>query len=242
MKLYVGILHSGENEFSDCVRSVKAQDYKDFEIFVIEGLGKKQALDTMHENFSKSGFDVLVNVGADTVLLHKRLFTNVINNIKENPVIQHYSIALHDFFSDQLIWGLNFYHDIEWEKGDEQVFTDFIPKLRTVQDLDILAPAAIHCPNPGLFQSFHYGAHKAMKILECHRRGWTEKMEYYRDIIRKTYNSFLETNDIRRSMCVVGARYAIARGLGPEQLDYTNPYLRGEFDKLFKGKENYVLF
>ena len=44
------------------------------------------------------------------------------------------------------------------------------------------------------------------------------------------------------SMCVVGARYVIARGLGPEQLDYTNPYLRGEFDKLFKGKENYVLF
>ena len=41
MKLYVGVLYSGENEFDACIESIESQDYKDFEYFVIKGLAKK---------------------------------------------------------------------------------------------------------------------------------------------------------------------------------------------------------
>ena len=188
MKIYVGILYSGENEFDACIESIESQDYADFEYFVFKGLAKKEAHDALNKDFSESGFDLLIHVGADTVLIGNEVFSNIVDRFKQNPWMQHFEIALHDFFSDQLIWGLNTYHNIKWEKTDEQVFTDFIPVKKgcKVGDIDDLAPAAFHCPDPGSFQSFHYGAHKAMKIMEAHRRGMANKIEYYQDIIRKT--------------------------------------------------------
>ena len=60
----------------------------------------------------------------------------------------------------------------------------------------------------------------------------TNKIEYYQDIIRKTYQNFVKTNDDRLRLCVLGAKFAIAKGLGPEHLDYTNPYLLDEFNGL----------
>jgi hypothetical protein len=235
MHIYVGTLYSGENEFADCVTSIEAQSYNNYRHFVIKGLPQKEAHDKLFRDFIESGSDLLIHVGPDMVLMDDSLFSQVVNFFTENPHVQHYEIMVYDCLACQMIWGLNIYHDIELGERDENVFTDFLPidPGRKVSDYGNLAPAAWHCPNPSLFQSFHYGAHKAVKIMESVRRGMTEKAEYYRDIIRNIHKNYTKHQDNRRAACLMGARFAIDRKLKSEHLNYTDPYLEDNFIALF---------
>ena len=43
MKIYVGTLYSGENEFEECVAAIQNQTYKNYDHFVIRDLPNKEA-------------------------------------------------------------------------------------------------------------------------------------------------------------------------------------------------------
>jgi len=234
MRIYVGTLYSGENEFEACVHSIKKQTYKNWEQFVYKGLPKKEAHDSLYSDFMASDYDILIHLGADLVLKDNDFFAAVNKIFTENLWLQHFSVTVHDFFSDQPIWGLNSYRNMAWEKTDELVYTDFVPVKSMCQishSEPPLAPAAFHCPNPSYFQSFHYGAHKAMKLMESQKRGYTSRVVYYSDIIEATYDHYLRTRDFRLGLCIDGARYATRAKLGPSDLDYTNPHLKEVFER-----------
>jgi len=231
MRIFVGTLYSGENELSGCIESVCKQTYEDHVQFFFEGLPKKEAHDEENKTFAESDFDILVHLGADTVLTDNYFFNGLVKNFTNNDWLQQITVPLWDFFSNQVIWGINAYHNIEWEERDERVFTDFMP-IRKGCEVKIYHIVGIHCPNPGWFQSFHYGAHKAMKILEADRRGYKARKEYFQDIINKTNIHYKKNNDVRLLLCVMGARFGIAKDLKSEHLDYTNPYLREQFDHI----------
>ena len=236
MKIYVGTLYCGENEFDRCMKSIKNQNYSNYEQFIYEGLNQKEAHDSLYGDFVKSGFDLLVHVGPDMILRNDNLFRQVVAFFVNNPQIQHYEIMVYDCPARRMIWGLNFYHNIDWHPTKENVFTDFLSvgPGRKVSDFGNLAPAAWHCPDPGLFQSFRYGAHKSVKLMESIRRGWTEKAEYYREIISDVFNAYKKYKDDRRGLCLVGARFAVEKKISAGQLNYTDPYLKNEFDKLLR--------
>jgi hypothetical protein len=51
VRILVGALHTAENEFEDCARSVRSQTHRDFEHFVFTGLGNVEADVALYGDF-----------------------------------------------------------------------------------------------------------------------------------------------------------------------------------------------
>jgi hypothetical protein len=240
MKIFTALTYSGENEFEKSFKSISVQDYDCATLTTFKGFAKKQAHDEMWSAFMKSGADLLIHVGADMVIYDSSLFSNIVTMFMANPWMQNLEFTVDDYFSDQMIWGLNVYHNIDWKQGSEQVFTDFVPVDEGCKVMAYgppYAPVASHCESPGFFQSFHAGAHKALKLIESHKRCAASKFEYYQDIMQKTRRNYLKQKDVFRQLFMLGADFAIRNKLKPEHLDYTNPFLRSRFDELYTRKE-----
>ena len=241
MRIFVGTLFTIENEFDECVESIKGQSYRNFQHFIFENLPNKEAHNALYSSFMNMSceFDLLIKVDADMVIGDKNLFSNIVNKFLNNAWLNELEIAVHDFFSDQLIWGLHVYRNIvKWEKNEERLFVDSspVPSHQRLYDDKYLAPAAIHCKNPSLFQSFHYGVHRGLKILQPDR---TTKIRSHRKFhwnnLERTWQNFLNKGDIRLGQAVLGSELVLKRLLGLDNLDYSNQYT----SEIFKSYQNY---
>ena len=237
MRLYVGTLYSNENEFEDCVRAIQSQNFKNYSHFIFKSLPKKEAHETLFGSFIEKSnqFEVLVKVDADMVINDPDLFGKIAEKFRTHPQLELLEIAVHDFFSDQLIWGLNSYRrSFQWKKSQENLFTDFVPiqTQHRIRDNKDLAPASIHCKNPGRFQSFHYGVHKAVKVMQPKRDlKRIHHTTYHWDIIQKSWDHFIKKRDVRLGFAVLGAELAFYKQLQVAHLDYTNPICHNLFSR-----------
>jgi hypothetical protein len=236
VKIFVGTLKTIENEFKECVASIERQSHSNFEHFVFENLPNKEAHDTLYRSFMERSdeFDLLVKVDADMVIENEDLFAGIVERFQQNPRLQDLEIAVHDFFSDRLIWGMHAYHhSVEWETNDENLFVDRanIPSDRHVHDDEDLAPAAIHCKNPSPFQAFHYGVHKALKLIQPGR--WPKNKAhvwFHWQNIQETRDHFRRTGDRRLAFAALGAEFAIREDIRPKHVSYSNPHVRERFE------------
>lgn len=237
MRIYVGTLYTIENDFDECVASIKKQTYRNFEHFVFKGLPNKEAHDTLFRDFLEKSeeFDLMVKVDADMVIENEHLFERIIGVFKENPILDLLSIAIYDWFSNRLILGLNTYrNNIKWKECDEDLFVDGMPldKGLSLLDWKTLAPAAIHCKNPSPFQAFHFGIHKGLKIIQpnrssVNREHW--RMRFHWENIQYTYNHFRSTGDVRLGYAIIGTELAFAGVFEPEHISYSNPFAKEVF-------------
>jgi len=177
----------------------------------------------------------MVKVDADMVIENEELFAGIVERYEEHPQLQDLEIAVYDFFSDRLIWGMHAYRNtVEWDTNDENLFVDRaqIPSDRHMYDEEDLAPAAIHCKNPSPFQAFHYGVHKAMKMIQPGR--WRKNSSHTRfhwTNIQETREHFRVTGDRRLGYAVLGAEFGIRKNIRPKHISYSNPYLRNCFEQ-----------
>jgi len=113
MKILVGTLYSGENEYEECLKAIRAQTDVVFEHIVIENKPELEAHCLLFSSFLErsSEFELLVKVDADTVLNSPNLFNNIVARFEADPGLEVLSIALHDFFTDELINGLQTYRN-----------------------------------------------------------------------------------------------------------------------------------
>jgi hypothetical protein len=236
MRIFVGTLKTIENEFEECVASIERQTYQNFEHFVFEDLPNKEAHDTLYRSFMERSdeFDLMVKVDADMVIENENLFAGIVERFEEHPQLKDLEIAVHDFFSDRLIWGMHAYRNtMTWETNEENLFVDraTVSSDEHVHDDEELAPAAIHCKNPSPFQAFHYGVHKALKMIQPGR--WPKDASYaqfhWRNI-EETRDHFRRTGDRRLGFAVLGAELAIREDIRPEHVSYSNPHLRRRFE------------
>lgn len=226
----VGTLFSGENEFEECLASIRNQTYQDFEHFIYKNLPNVEAHHALFSDFtSKSDkFDFLVKIDADMVLCSDQLFANIVNKMAKNPDIDVFSIAVRDFFSGELINGLNTYRNsVKWDFSKDTMFVDIseVTRERTFYDQIELAPAAIHCKNPSNLQAFHYGVHRGLKsIQKVHSTShWA--------FIDKTWQNFLKVKDSRIGLAVLGAELVYTGKFNREDVDYTNPNVRNVLEQ-----------
>ena len=54
MRILIGILHTIENEFPQCIEAIKNQTYQNFDYFVVENIPNKEAHDTLYRRFMDS--------------------------------------------------------------------------------------------------------------------------------------------------------------------------------------------
>ena len=120
-RILVGTLYSGENEFEECVASIKKQSYQNFEPLVIRNLPNKEAHDTLYKTFMDRSheFDLMIKIDADMVIENERLFEKIVRKFQRNDKLKDLEIAVFDFFSNQLIWGMHAYRNtVKWGKSE----------------------------------------------------------------------------------------------------------------------------
>lgn len=229
MNLFVGTLYTIENEFAECLQSINKQTYKNFDHYIFRNLPNKEAHVTLFKSFLESAnkYDVLVKVDADMVLCDAALFENIVNKLETNEWMDLFAIAVYDFFSDQLIWGLNAYRNtVRWNLENENLFVDIpdIPSNKLVYDKKDLAPAAIHCKNPSPYQAFHYGVHRGLKVIQPDQIQSIESFSRsHWNSLKRTWVHFRQTKDIRIGLASLGAELAFAGTFSYRDLDYSNP-------------------
>jgi len=235
MRIFVGTLYTIENEFPECCEAIKRQTYKNFHHFVFKNLPNKEAHITLYRSFMdlSNEFDILIKVDADMVIENRNLFARIVETYQKTSSLRDLEIAVYDFFSDQLIWGLHAYsRHVKWKTSEENLFVDtcHIRPEEKIFDDHTLAPAAFHCKNPSYFQSFHYGVHKALKIIQPNRKKIKQEHRIFHwNIFQKMNDHFLRKQDKRLGLAVLGAEVAFRGGILPKHIDYSNPYLKDIF-------------
>ena len=239
MKILVGILHTIENEFEECLSSLNQQTYQNYEYFVLHNLPDRQAHDELYLMFMDNNdrFDLFIKLDADMVIIKKDLFKNIVEVFKENPDIDLFTIYVHDFYTDRIISGLHtFRHTVRWEIRQNNVFTDdhLIPSWKTLQDKNKLAPAAYQCKNPSPYQAFHTGMHRGIKIRQAYRNLFKRFSWYigHVDNVKLCWENFCRKRDIRLGYASLGAELAIKGDFCAEHINYTNSYSK----EIFKNK------
>lgn len=222
MKILVGTLNSGENEYDECLASIKNQTFQNFDHLIIKNLPEREAHNKLYQTFLDQAdtYELLIKVDADMVLCSPFFFEEIEKRMADNPNIDVYSVAVYDFFSGELINGLNTYRNkVRWDFDSNTIFVD-IPEIeleKTHFDQTELAPAAIHCKNPSNLQAFHYGVHRGLKsIQKIHSTThWA--------FLEKTWENFLREKDPRIGLAVLGAELVYAGEFTKGDIDYTNP-------------------
>lgn len=234
MKLLVGTLYTIENEFDECCASIERQTHRNFDHVVFRNLPKQEAHESLYGLFmSKSDeYDLLVKVDADMVLPDRDLFGKIVRRFESDPELDLLLIAVHDFFTDRLLMGLNvFRNTVRWDLGHEALFTDMTyvdgSIRKRAKDYDDLAPAAIHCPDPSPFQAYHYGFHRGMKAVRGGKR-W--------DHVADLCTHYRRNRDLRLAYAVLGANAAFDGRFTVQHISYNDDTLHDHFRARYQGK------
>jgi len=235
MRFYVGTLHTIENEFEDCVAAIRRQTHPDFEHFVFSGLGNEESHAALYGDFAskRDRFDLMVKIDADMVLRSDELLANIAERFRD-PKLKMLSIAVHDWYTDRLISGLNAYrNDVVWRGDAGKLFVDNV-KVETAARKwdDDLAPAADHCPDPSPFQAFHFGLHKAMKVIQPQTRDsdrlhW--RMREHWDNLVQTERHLERNGDRRLALVGLAAEFVFSGCFVPEHVSYDHPEPKRSF-------------
>lgn len=238
MRILVGTLHTIENEFDECIAAIQRQTHRNFEHRVFSGLGNEEAHAALYGDFAskRDCFELLIKVDADMVIQSDRLFEQIeAQFLRRN--MKMFTIAVHDWFSDRLICGLNTYrNDIVWRGDEAGVFVDHVQVHASERETDwnCLAPAAFHCPNPSPFQAFHFGLHKAMKVIQPHSPGVNRvhwRMREHWENIAETERHFEKSGDRRLGLAVLGAELVLSGIFRAEHISYEHPKAHEYFVK-----------
>ena len=86
MKLLIGTIYSGENELDECLKSIHAQRYTNYDHILIENLPKREAHHRLYKTFLEHAqeYELLVKVDADTVLISENLLRKLSNGFPLN--------------------------------------------------------------------------------------------------------------------------------------------------------------
>lgn len=165
-------LHCGENEIDDCKASVARQNAVSAEQVVFSNLGNIEAHRTLYQEImTRAGeFDFFLKLDADMVLSHDSALAEVAQYFAAHPGLDHLAVEVNDHFTGSRMASVHtFSPRVTWPlSANQTLFVDpspQIPGTRAVHPADI-APFVEHAPNPHPFQAFHFGVHRALKIVQ----------------------------------------------------------------------------
>jgi hypothetical protein len=224
LKILVGTLYSGENEYEDCLASIRKQTFTDYDHLIIADKPELEAHHQLYQTFldSKDKYELLIKVDADMVLISDHFFEEVVAWFSEDPMLALLSVGVLDFLSGQMINGLQVYSNtVTWNFELDTLYPDVaqISLGCQIYDTKRLAPAAMHSPNPSLLQAFHYGAHRGLKSIQ------RKHSTIHWALLEHVWQNFLRTDDRRMGIAILGAELVYAGKFGRAEHNYTNPSL-----------------
>ena len=200
-RVFFGTMYSGEAEFEQCKDAIYTQrGIESFQHAVIEGLPEKEAHNTLWKEWelSKDKFDLFVKVDADTILSDPEAVSRVWQLFSENPRVTGAQLRLFDFFTGDLIAGLNFFSPVVKFNTSPDLYCDRVDTNHDVvmkgASVKHLEPIGFHCKNPNDGQAFHFGLHRMLKGQSS--------------TLRKVWDRWSEQRDRARELALLGAAAA----------------------------------
>lgn len=234
-KILIGTLHSGENEYGQCLNSLKRQSHSKWDHFVLSGLPNKEAHDQLYSEFMRAGceYDLFLKFDADMVFRHSDALKQVVELFSNIPDMDHAEFAVADWFSGSNIMGVHvFTNRAKWEKDINNLFVDYCPIIPGVKRnfYDGIAPFVDHSPNPSPFQAYHFGVHRALKVFQFNEPEFRPRQAKFQwQLLKNVWLNFQKTKDRRLGFVALGVEHVMSGDIERRHYDYTNPALRGNF-------------
>lgn len=245
VKVMVGTLFSGENEFEECRKSIQNQSYTNLEHKIISNQPKKQAHSQLFGDFFRSDAQLLLKVDADMVILDPHLIAKLVEIYLSNPDIHIWQFAILDYYTGSEIQGINlFSRQLIWsEDRQDDLFTDRSQSPSSKRR--VLWPnfvnSVLHSPNPSEFQAFHFGVHRALKVYTSASLGQMEKAEEQLMYLERCYKHYTIRRERQLLFACLGAEMALRGIFDIEHVDYTNPKLETIFSTIKASKTYFEL-
>lgn len=203
MKIFVGTMYCGENDYAKCVDAIKSQRLVAVEQVTVSNLPEHDAHNALWKEWRsrQNNYDLFVKVDADTVLKNDMILHTIASLFLANSRLTGVQAPLHDFFTDSHINGLNcFSPKVIFRDTTDPLYCDRVDTGHDIayreHDLPVeLIPAGYHCSYASNVQAFHFGVHRALKNQ--------------RDTLVRVKNAWLNHNhDMSRGYVLAGAYYA----------------------------------
>lgn len=184
MKVFVGTMESGENDFPWCIDAIKMQQGVNIEHFVVSGLPEREAHQALFTKWNsvKDDFDLLLKVDADTVLVNQNVIKTYVELFESNARLTGVQAWLHDYMTDTKIYGLTcLKNTVTINDNPRQLYPDRVDTnhdvvMRGDELPQQLNPAGHHCFHSSELQAFHYGVHRGKKnqldVKRCIKMAW----------------------------------------------------------------------
>jgi len=239
VRILVGTLYTGENEFEQSKRSLQRQKYKNWEQVVFKHLPNKEAHDRLYRTFMQRAdkFDLFVKLDADMVFRSERSLQTLIDLFESEPELDHALLAVRDWASDTLIMGLHaFSNRAVWSPSGEELFVDHSPSVpgKRLTTKGPPAPLVDHSPDPSPFQAYRFGVHRALKVVQRDRSSldlFRSRMQWR--LLENVRRRFAETGLRRLGLITAGAEEAFAGEVTRAAYDDTGGALRRRFEKCY---------
>lgn len=219
-RIFVGTMYSGEAELEACQHAVASQKGVQTFHHVIKNLPEREAHNELTRSWEKNkkNFDLFAKIDADTILVDDTALARVWDLFASDPRVTGVQIRLLDYFTDQLISGLNFFSPkVKFKKSKDDLFCDRIDtnhdKVLKGDVVKHLEPIGYHCKTPHPEQAFHYGLHRMLKGQK--------------QVIKDTFEAWKKYQDEPRMWALLGAMEA--KHFTKGRFNYTDQ----EFQKLF---------
>lgn len=222
--ILVGTLASGEAELEESKKAIEQQTGVSVEHVVISGLPELEAHNRLFQlwNERRGTTDLFVKVDGDTVLIDKNAVHRIYALFEDDEVTAA-QIPLHDYFTDDLIVGLNcFSPAVSFGLSDDPLYCDRMQEIghkRILRDAETasVTPIGWHCKYPHPRQAFHFGYRRFLK-------GQTE-------VVRKVMQAWQQSKGEGRVWALAGARAAFFHPL--TETSYDTP----DFEALFRKQQ-----
>lgn len=208
MRILIVSLYSGENEFSDSVKSVDFQTFKDWKHVVFKNLPNKEAHEKLYNYFmeSQSAYDLFIKLDADMVFTNKFALHKIIRIFEAEENLDHLILGVKDWYSSLPIEGLHIFSNrTTWLKSSELLNVDTQPNFpgKRIKLVHTHDPIAYHSPNPSINQAYQFGVHRTLKTFRFIDKGMINLGQW--NLIVKSWKNFKEFRDIRHGYVVLGA-------------------------------------
>jgi len=247
VRVLVGTLYTGENEFEQSKRSLQRQTHEHWEQVVLKHLPNKEAHDRLYRTFMEHAddFDLFLKLDADMVFRSKTALRTLVKLFKSHPELDDALLAVRDWASDSLIMGLHAYsHRAVWTSSEEELFVDHTPSVpgKRLATKGPPAPLVDHSPDPSPFQAFRFGVHRALKVVQRDR----SRLDLFRarmqwTLLNDVQRRFAETGHRRFGLIVAGAEDVFSETVTRADYDDTSDDLRERFDQRYADRSSEVL-
>jgi len=222
MKVIVGTMYCGEKDLDKSIESVKEQNYKVEDHFIIKNLPENEAHYELYNTFKNSDCDMLLKLDADMVLMNSDVIKNFVNQIRKGYMMS--SFMVNDFYTNRSLWGIHAYHknvnipEKKFFDNKKRLTPDRIGITRK-QKITNKKVVAWHCHHSGEKQSFHFGFHR---LLKGQRDRCSEVLGHWKT----------NFDNINMKYCCLGMLVAYER---KDMLGYS---YGEDFDKIFENNKD----